>query len=108
MSEMEEVSRLCALIYESVETPESWRDDSAVGCFLSVKDVSIGSHDLSTNRSDSINLPIDPDFLRSYAEFWASRNFLWKASSVLPVGALFSFETAMPREKFARTGLYNE
>jgi DNA-binding CsgD family transcriptional regulator len=105
----EEFSRLIGLIYESVETPDSWQMTlKALGRFLSVKDFSIGSHDLSTNRFESFNLPIDLDFILSYAEFWGSRNFLWKTSSKLPVGQLFSFETAMPRDEFARTGLYNE
>jgi DNA-binding CsgD family transcriptional regulator len=109
MSEIEEFSTLIGLIYESVETPEVWQPTlKAIGRFLSVKDVSLGSHDLSTGRFEAFHLPIDPDFVRSYAEFWGQRNFLWKASSKLPVGQLFSFETAMPRDEFSRTGLYNE
>jgi DNA-binding CsgD family transcriptional regulator len=109
LSEIEELTRLIALIYESVETPDSWQMTlNAISRFLSVKDVSVGSHNLSTNRFESFNLPIDLDFIRSYAEFWGARNFLWKVSSKLPVGELFSFETAMPRDEFARTGLYNE
>jgi DNA-binding CsgD family transcriptional regulator len=51
---------------------------------------------------------MDPSYIRSYDEHWACRNFLWKSSVVLPVGELFSFETAMPRDQFVRTGLYNE
>jgi DNA-binding CsgD family transcriptional regulator len=109
MSEIEEFSTLIALIYESVETPELWQPTlRAISRLLSVKDVSLGSHDFSTGRFEAFNLPIDPDFERSYAEFWGQRNFLWKASSKLPVGQLFSFETAMPRDEFSRTGLYNE
>jgi hypothetical protein len=107
MSEIEEFSTLIALIYESVETPELWQPTlKAIRRFLSVKDVSLGSHDFSTGRFEAFHLPIDPDFVRSYAEFWGQRNFLWKASSKLPVGQLFSFETAMPRDEFSRTGLY--
>ncbi len=109
MSEIEEFSTLLALIYDSVETPESWQAAlQAIGRFLAVKDLSLGSHDFSTGRFEAFHLPIDPDFVRSYAEFWSSRNFLWKVSSKLPVGQLFSFETAMPRDEFSRTGIYNE
>jgi len=109
MSEIEEFSTLIGLIYESVEAPESWQTTlKAMSRFLSVKDVSLGSNDFSTGRFEAFNLPIDPDFVRSYAEFWASRNFLWNVSSKLPVGQLFSFETAMPRDDFSRTDLYNE
>ena len=109
MSDIEELSTLIALIYECVETPESWQTTlKAISRFLSVKDVSLGSNDFSTGRFEAFHLPIDPDFVRSYAEVWSSRNFLWKVSSKLPVGQLFSFETAMPRGEFSRTGLYNE
>src|SRR5262249_53422321 len=107
--EIEEFSTLIGLIYESVETPDSWQMAlKAISRFLSVKDVSLGSHDFSTGRFEAFHLPIDLDFVRSYAEFWASRNFLWKVSSKLPVGQLFSFEMAMPRDEFSRTGIYNE
>lgn len=109
MSEIEEFSTLVALIYESVEMPDLWQTTlKAVSRFLSAKDVSLGSQDFSTGRFEAFHLPIDPDFVRSYAEFWGSRNFLWRVSSKLPVGQLFSFETAMPRDEFSRTGLYNE
>jgi hypothetical protein len=109
MSEIEEFSTLVGLIYESVETPDSWQMTlKAISRFLSVKDVSLGSHDFSTGQFEAFHLPIDLAFVRSYAEFWGSRNFLWKASSKLPLGHLFSFETAMPRDEFSRTGLYNE
>jgi hypothetical protein len=41
MSEVEELTGLIELIYESVETPESWQMTlKAISHFLSVKDVS--------------------------------------------------------------------
>jgi DNA-binding CsgD family transcriptional regulator len=106
---MSDISNVIALIYDSAIDDEVWPDAlKAVARFLQVKDVAVGTFDADKNFHETLNLPIDPDFTRSYFEYWAARNFLWQASASLPVGQLFSFGVAGPRDEFYRSALYNE
>jgi DNA-binding CsgD family transcriptional regulator len=110
MREMKELSELIAAIYDSVQTPEMWQTAlEGAARFLSVKDVGLASYDFDRQQFGVISArDIDPDYVRSYAEYWGQRNFLWRSSASLPVGKLFSFDIAMPLSEFYRTGLYNE
>ncbi len=109
MSELNALSNVIALIYDSALDDEAWPAAlNAIARFLDVKDLAIGTHDSSRNTHETLNLPIDPDFTRSYFEHWAERNFLWQASAPLPVGELFSFECAGPPERVYRSAIYNE
>ncbi|WGJ15218.1 hypothetical protein QEV83_02645 [Methylocapsa sp. D3K7] len=109
MSEVGEFSDVIGLIYESVQVPETWPTAlTAASRFLSIKDIGLVSYDIDSHQFEAISTPLDPSYVRSYEEYWGCRNFLWKSSVVLPVGVLFSFETAISSDQFARTGLYNE
>jgi len=110
MSDMEEASALIALIYDSVLTPELRLTAlQGVSRFLSVKDMGFGAYDFDSQQTEDMgHLLTDPDYFRSYVDYWAPRNFLWKATSPLPVGQVFSYDAAMPLHDFYRTDLYNE
>lgn len=106
---MSDISNIITLIYDSAIDDEVWPDAlKALANFLQVKDLAVGTFDAAKNFHETLNLPIDPVFTRSYFEYWAARNFLWRASASLPVGQLFSFDVAGPRDKFYRSALYNE
>ena len=96
-------------IYEAAVRPEYWPVvlDRTTKMF-GAKDFAIGRFDTRTGQHDTISTPIDPAFAQSYAEHWASQNFLWRKSAPLPVGQLFSFETFIERDDLCRTGLFNE
>ncbi len=103
------MSSLKDAIYETMVRPDAWTAALVgIAAYLDVKDLAISAYDLESRKDETISLPIDPDFAFSYATHWASRNFLWKASAKLPVGATFGFETFMPPASFARTELYGE
>ena len=109
MPETGDFAKTIGLIYDSALDSEVWADALiAIAQFLDVKDLAIGTFDAEKNIHETLNLPIDPDFVRSYVEHWAERNFLWRASAVLPVGKLFSFECAGRSETIYRSALYNE
>jgi DNA-binding CsgD family transcriptional regulator len=96
------------LIYDSAAGGSDWNVAlTHMARFLSARDIAIASHDMESRQEDVISLPIDPEFVRSYAEHWSRRNFLWDATSKLPLGQVFNFDAAMPREQFFRSALYN-
>ena len=96
-------------IYDAVLHPDRWPGVlAALADELGANNISIGAHDSQTDSIDMLTLPIDPEFERSYATYWAQRNFLWQRTASLSVGELFCFETVMPREQFRKTVFYNE
>jgi PAS domain-containing protein len=102
-------STAIGLIYDSALDSDAWPDAlNAMARLLHAKDLAVGTFNGDTNFNESLNLPIDPDFRRSYFEHWADQNFLWRASAALPVDTLFSFECAGPREAVHRSAFYNE
>lgn len=106
---MSDISNIIALIYDSAICDEVLPDAlKAVARFLQVKDLAVGTFDADKCFHETLNLPIDPDFTRSYFEYWAARNFLWQATASLQVGELFSFHAAGPRYEFYQSALYNE
>lgn len=96
-------------IYEAVTRPQAWTEALAgVSKTLGVENISICAFNFETEANDNINLPIDPEYARTYATHWATRNLLWDASAHLPVGQPFSTEVIFPRKMFRKTEIFNE
>jgi DNA-binding CsgD family transcriptional regulator/PAS domain-containing protein len=105
----EELSELIGLIYNSALDPGSWplvlnrlADALSAQCSL------IGSHNSSTGGAAMTTPRTDPQYLHSYTEYWASRDFIWKGGAKLPVGTVMLRELIICRDEFCRTDFYNE
>lgn len=105
----EELSELIGLIYDTALDPGSWpvvlnRLADALSAHCSM----IGSYNSSTDAAALTAPRTDPQYLRSFAEYWAGRDTIWKGGAKLPVGAVMVREMIICRDEFCRTDLYNE
>jgi hypothetical protein len=75
----EEFSELIALIYDAALDPDAWSVLlNQLADALSAQCGFIGSHNSSTNATAMTAPRTDPEYLRCYTEYWASRAFIWK------------------------------
>jgi DNA-binding CsgD family transcriptional regulator len=68
----------------------------------------IATMDRRTNSFDSISRRTIAELDASYKNYWAFHNPLWAKSTALPVGAVYSLDSLMPRQDFAKTDIFNE
>jgi len=104
-----ELSELIGLIYDAALNPEAW--PVMLNCLadvLSAQCSLIGSHNSSTDAVAMTAPRTDLQYLRSFAEYWAGRDFIWKRGAKLAVGTVTVWEMIMPRSEFCRTDFYNE
>jgi hypothetical protein len=105
----EEFSELVGFIYDAALDPDVWpvmlnRLADALSAQCSV----IGLLDSSTNAAAMTAPRTDPEYLRSFTEYWARRAFIWKGVEQLPVGTVMVREMIISRDEFCRTDYYNE
>jgi DNA-binding CsgD family transcriptional regulator len=107
--EYEEFSRLVGLIYDAALDPGVWPVLlNRLADALSAQCSAIGSHDSSTNATVMTAPRTDPEYLRSFTEYWARRAFIWNGGEKLPVGAVIVRDMIISRAEFCRTDYYNE
>jgi DNA-binding CsgD family transcriptional regulator len=105
----DEFSELVELIYAAALDPDAWAVMlSRLADVLSAQCSAIGSHDTSTNATVMTAPRTDPEYLRSFIEYWARRAFIWNGGEKLPVGTAFVRDMIIPRDEFCRTDYYNE
>jgi DNA-binding CsgD family transcriptional regulator len=105
----EHVSDLVGLIYDAAFDPDVWPVMlNRLADRLSAMCTEMGSHNASTNTTAMIAPRTDPEYLKSFTEYWAGRNFIWKSGTKLPIGSVMIPEMLMSRDEFCRTDLYNE
>src|ERR1700712_1968746 len=100
---------LIGLIYDAALDASRWPDTlSRVADAVGAQAISLDIYDAAAQTFDGIAPRTDPDFLQSYAEYWAARNQLWALSAGVPVGKLFTTDDFMPRDQFIRSEFYND
>src|ERR1700730_279349 len=109
MSEDSELIALIDLIYAAVLDADLWptvlaKLAGATGTMQAI----IATMDRRTDTFASISRRAYPDLEASYKDYWAFRNPLWDNATALPAGELFSLDTLMPRQDFAKTPVFNE
>ena len=102
-------SQIIGLIYDAALDPEAWpvmlnRLADALSAQCSV----IGSLNSSTNAAAMTAPRTDPEYLRSFAEYWMGHAFMWKVGAKLPLGTVVIREMIISRDEFCRTDYYNE
>ena len=68
----------------------------------------IATMDRRMNHFDSISRRTIAELDASYKNHWAFHNPLWAKSATLPAGAVYSLDSLMPRQDFAKTPIFNE
>ena len=105
----EELSELIGSIYEAALDPAVWPVSlNRVADALSAQCSVIGTHNSSTNATAMTAPRTDPEYLRSFTEYWARYAFIWKGGGKLPVGTAMVRELIISRDEFCRTDYYNE
>jgi DNA-binding CsgD family transcriptional regulator len=107
--EIEELSELIGLIYDTALDPDAWPLMlNRLADTLAAKGCLVGSHNLNTNATAVTAPRIDPEALRNLTEYWVHRDMMWKGWAMLPIGAVMSPEMVISRDQARRIDLYNE
>jgi DNA-binding CsgD family transcriptional regulator len=107
--ETEEFSELVGSIYDAALDPDAWPVMlNRLADALSAQCGVVGSDNSSANASAMTAPRTDPEHLRSFIEYWASRSFIWKGWAKLPVGAVMIPEMVTPRDQACGPALHNE
>jgi DNA-binding CsgD family transcriptional regulator len=105
----EECSELIGLIYDAALDPSAWPAMlNRLADSISALGAQVGSYNSRTNAIATIAPRTDPEYLRSFTEYWANRNPIWKRSGRVPVGEVMVPEMVISRDEFCRTDFYNE
>jgi DNA-binding CsgD family transcriptional regulator len=75
---------------------------------LGAAQVAMASLDDRTRTFASIAPRTDPDALASYTSYWAFHNPAWNHSTTVPAGQIFSIDSLVGRDAFAKTAIFNE
>jgi len=107
---LENVSEFIGLIYDTALDPNAW--PRMLNCLADLLAAPTGAHFGSYNSTTYVTSNLaprhDPQYTRSFAEYWASRDIFWQRGGNYPVGAVFMPETFMSREEHCRTAIFNE
>lgn len=109
MCDENDVINLIDLIYGAVLDSDLWQpalDLLADTC--SAEQAVIATLDRRASSFVSIQKRAKPQLLDSYQKYWAFRNPLWAKSMALAPGELFSLDSLIPREEFAKMAICNE
>ena len=109
MSDDGELIDLIDFVYAAVLDADLWpmvlaKLAEATGMMQSI----IATMDGRTNSFDSISRRTIAELDASYKNYWAYHNPLWAKCSALPPGKVYSFETVMAPQDFAKTSIFNE
>ena len=105
----DELSDLIGLVYDTALALDAWPVvlNRLADLFRATGAV-IGSHNSTTSATAVIAPRTDPEYLRSFVEYWAKRDNFFKLGGQYPVGAVMMPETFMSREEYVRTDFFNE
>jgi DNA-binding CsgD family transcriptional regulator len=104
-----EFSELVGLIYDAALDRRAWptaltRLADALGGWA----VRLGVHDARTQAFSGEFPRTDPAYVRSYLDYWASRNTSWQRAAQMPVGSILRGYELVTRDELVRTDFYNE
>jgi DNA-binding CsgD family transcriptional regulator/PAS domain-containing protein len=106
---MEDMSQLIGLIYDAAFDAKAWPVMlNRLADAMSARSGVIASHNSSSNATAVTAPRLDSECLRSFAEYWTGRAFIWKGAEKLPVGTVMVREMIVSRDEFCRTDYYNE
>ena len=109
MSDDGELIALIDIVYAAVLDGDLWptvlaKLAEATGTMQSI----IATMDHRTNSFDSISRRTIAELDASYKNYWAFHNPLWAKTSALPSGQVWSFNSLMTPQDFAKTPIFNE
>src|SRR5260370_7068983 len=107
---LQDLSEFVGLIYDAALDPDAWPTMlNRLADLLAAKTGShVGSYNSRTQVTANVSPRQDAQDIRSFSEYWGSRDIFWQRGANHPVGAVFMPETFMSREEHCRTDIFNE
>ena len=107
---LRDLSEFVGLIYDTALDPDAWPVmlDRLADLLAATTGAHFGSYDSRTFATANISPRHDPQNIRRFSEYWASRDVFWRRGAGHPVGAVFMPETFMSRQEHCRTEIFNE
>src|SRR5664279_556360 len=107
MSKDDKLIAFIDFVYEAVLDSALWPEVLAkLADTTGTMQAIIATMDRRTNHFDSISRRTIEELDVSYKKYWAFHNPLWAKTAALPAGAVFSLDSLMPRQDFAKTPIY--
>jgi DNA-binding CsgD family transcriptional regulator len=105
-----DLSEFVGLIYDTALDPDACPAMlNRLADLLAAKTGShFGSYNSRTYFTTNLAPRFDPQNIRSFSEYWGSRDIFWQRGANHPVGAVFMPETFMSREEHCRSDIFNE
>jgi DNA-binding CsgD family transcriptional regulator/PAS domain-containing protein len=96
-------------LYESISDSGRWPGALAkIAEWFNANNASLLTIDRRSGTVETLNLPLDPDYQRRYADHWCTHNDMIPYSAVRPISRPFTFSSAIGREALASSPIYNE
>src|SRR5260370_19200419 len=98
------LSDFVGLIYDTALDPDAWPTmlTRLADLLAATTGAHFGSYNSRTYVTTNLAPRLDPEYLRIFPEYWASRDIFWQRSAHHPVGAVYMPETFMSREEHCR------
>jgi DNA-binding CsgD family transcriptional regulator len=105
-----DLSEFVGLIYDTALDPDAWPNmlDRLADLLTATTGAHFGSYNSRTYVTRNVAPRFDPQYIRSFSEYWAGRDVFWQRGANYPVGVVFTPETFMSREEHCRTEIFNE
>jgi DNA-binding CsgD family transcriptional regulator/PAS domain-containing protein len=105
-----DLSEFVGLIYDTALDPDAWPNmlDRLADLLAATTGAHFGSYNSKTYVTTNLAPRLDPEYIRIFPEYWASRDIFWQRGANHPLGAVYMPETFMSREEHRRTDIFNE
>ena len=105
-----DLSEFVGLIYDTALDPDAWPNmlNRLADLLAATTGAHFGSYNSQTYVTTNLALRLDPEYIRIFPEYWASRDIFWQRGANHPLGGVYMPETFMSREEHRRTDIFNE
>jgi DNA-binding CsgD family transcriptional regulator len=107
---LHDLSEFVGLIYDTALDPNAYPImlNRLADLLAATTGAHFGSYNSRTSVTTNLSPRQDPQYIRSFSEYWGSRDIFWQRGANYPVGAVFMPETFMAREEHCNTDIFNE
>jgi DNA-binding CsgD family transcriptional regulator len=105
-----DLSEFVGLIYDTALDSDAWPRmlNRLADLLAATTGAHFGSYNSRTYVTTNLAPRLDPEYIRIFPKYWASRDIFWQRGANHPLGAVYMPETFMPREEHCRSDIFNE
>jgi DNA-binding CsgD family transcriptional regulator len=107
---LHDLSEFVGLIYDTALDPDAHPImlNRLADLLAATTGAHFGSYNSRTSVTTNLSPRQDPQYIRSFSEYWGCRDIFWQRGANHPVGAVFMPETFTSRDEHCRTDIFNE